>query len=272
MYALDFEYDNKNLSDFGFIICDFNFDFGAKTTALGAEIEFTTVPHSRGKRHSLISADYTERIEASFDICKNPSTNENRRITNDEFRTLVRWLNRREFCPFRIINERNDICYFNASFNISRVTVADKLYGLHLEMVTDSPFGHGATRTIRLDFSGATNSNPITRTMIDYSDEIGYIYPSITINCKSAGNLSLANSMTGCNLYIEGCTNNEEIHIDEKTLAVTTNNSEHDILNCFNYNYFSIGNSLDNRINKITSTLSCVLTIVYRPIIKDIPW
>ena len=44
MYALDFEYDKQNLSDFGFIICNFDDDQGATYTDIGSNITFITTP------------------------------------------------------------------------------------------------------------------------------------------------------------------------------------------------------------------------------------
>ena len=35
MFALDFEYDGRYLSDYGFIICDFNGSSGAEEITLG---------------------------------------------------------------------------------------------------------------------------------------------------------------------------------------------------------------------------------------------
>lgn len=43
MYALDFEYDGQYLSDYGFIICDFNSSSGADIVSAGSMITFNTV-------------------------------------------------------------------------------------------------------------------------------------------------------------------------------------------------------------------------------------
>lgn len=99
MRAIDFEYDNQYLSDYGFIICDFNFSSGANEVDAGSTITFNKISRHSGKRYGLSSTQYDECITTSFDICKNPDIYdpEDMEISNDEYRDIMRWLNRREF-------------------------------------------------------------------------------------------------------------------------------------------------------------------------------
>lgn len=50
MRAIDFEYDNQYLSDYGFIICDFNFSSGANEVDAGSTITFNKISRHSGKR------------------------------------------------------------------------------------------------------------------------------------------------------------------------------------------------------------------------------
>ena len=43
MYATDFEYDGQYLSDYGFIICDFNYSKGSVTVDTGSKLSFEKV-------------------------------------------------------------------------------------------------------------------------------------------------------------------------------------------------------------------------------------
>ena len=52
---LDFEYDNRYLSDFGFIICHFDGSSGIETVSAGSAITFSKVSRNSGKQYSLIS-------------------------------------------------------------------------------------------------------------------------------------------------------------------------------------------------------------------------
>lgn len=72
MYALDFSYAEHYLSDFGFIVCDFNGSSGAKVANPGCQITFDKVSRHGGRRYSLASTRYTECIQTTFDICKDP--------------------------------------------------------------------------------------------------------------------------------------------------------------------------------------------------------
>ena len=97
MHACDFEYDGLYLSDFGFVICNFNGGSGVETISVGSKISFNTTSKFGGKKHSLTGTTYDECIETSFDICKDPSIHDDLRITDTEYRDLIRWLNRRGF-------------------------------------------------------------------------------------------------------------------------------------------------------------------------------
>ena len=53
MYALDFEYDGRYLSDYGFVICNFGGASDMDVVSAGSKITFNSVPMSFGKRISL---------------------------------------------------------------------------------------------------------------------------------------------------------------------------------------------------------------------------
>ena len=193
MFALDFEYDNQYLSDYNCIICDFDYSDGAKTADAGSKISFERVSRNGGKIHTLVSAKYEECIQTSFAICKNPDLcnfYEDRYISSGEYRDLMRWLNRREFLKFRLLSDEYiETCYYNASFNVEIITIADKLVGLQLTMETDKPFGYGELVNYKYTFS----SNATQKKLIDISDEIGYIYTDIIIKVKGTGSMTIKN-------------------------------------------------------------------------------
>ena len=269
MYALDFEYDNRYLSDFGFIICNFDSPSGADVVESGSKITFNTVMQNKGSRYGLTSTQYDECITGTFDICKNPDLYDDLEISNDEYLELVRWLNRKRFHKLHIIDDDHEIepCFFEASFNISKVKIGEILYGLELEMTTDKPFGYGIERKITNTFASSSSSFIIN----DYSDEIGYIYPTLHITCNQSGDLRITNDLTGSSTYIKNCSKGEVITIDGSTLSISTSNSSHDICNDFNYNFFKIGNEINKRDNIIKASLPCTIEFIYSPIIKNSP-
>ena len=267
MYASDFEYDGICLSEFGFVICSFDGGSGTDAVTNGSNITFNKVSRHHGRRYSLISADYEECITASFDICKNPClNNEELEISDSEVRDMMRWLNRREFLPFAVYDDTRlgkDKCYYLASFNIEKIEMDDAVVGLRLNMETNSPFGYGETQELSCEIDG----NSIVYT--DVSDEIGYIYPNLEITCNAAGSLQLNNDRMGTPMIINNCANGEVITIDGENQIISSSKSSHNIMNDFNFRFFKIINTYENRINVITSSIPITIKMSYTPIIKN---
>lgn len=274
MRAIDFEYDNQYLSDYGFIICDFNFSSGANEVDAGSTITFNKISRHSGKRYGLSSTQYDECITTSFDICKNPDIYdpEDMEISNDEYRDIMRWLNRREFLKFQVIDDGNDnferdTCYYNASFNVNKIKINEKLCDMRLTMETDKPFGYGQEQSVSWTFS---DSN-VSKILSDISDEIGYTYPTVIITINRNGDLSLYNELENCTTVIKNCKVGEVITLNGDTQIITTTYASHDICNDFNFEFFRIGNTINNRNNRISVSLPCNVVIKYTPIIKDTP-
>ena len=274
MRAIDFEYDNQYLSDYGFIICDFNFGSGANEIDAGSTITFNKISRHSGKKYSLSSTQYDECVTTSFDICKNPDIYDPKdmEISNDEYRDIMRWLNRREFLKFQVIDDGNDnferdTCYYNASFNVDKIKINEKLCGMRLTMETDKPFGYGQEQSVSWTFS---DSN-VSKILSDISDEIGYTYPTVIITINRNGDLSLYNELENCTTVIKNCKVGEVITLNGDTQIITTTYASHDICNDFNFEFFRIGNTINNRNNRISVSLPCNVVIKYTPIIKDTP-
>jgi len=270
MYSIDFEFDGQLLSSLGFIICDFSAPNGANIISSGSDITFNKVSLNSGKKYNLIGTTYDSCISTTFHICKNPDTHDTgeMEIGQSEFRTITRWLCRRSFKKFRFIsdNPNDDPCYFNASFNIGKITIADKLYGIELTMETDSPFGYGELVTKSATLSTATDSLMIT----DESDEIGYVYPDVIITCMGDGDLTLTNETFDSVVVIEGCTSGEVITLYGESQTIYSTKPAHNLSTDFNFAFLKLENTIDNRINEITSTLPCQIVVKYYPVIKDV--
>lgn len=272
MYAIDFEYDGQLLSDYGFIICDFDSPSGFDTVPAGADITFTKVTKDKGKHYSLTSTQFDECITTTFHICKNPDIYdlEDMEITPLEFRTLMRWLNRREYLKFTIYDEdidRERTIYYNASFNVGKVKLHEILYGLELTMETDRPFGYGLEVIYNLSFPTAQT----THTIIDTSDDIGSTYPALKITCKADGDLSITNRFNGVVTSVKNCTSGEVITLDNESQIISTSLASHDLSDDFNYEFFRIGNSYTDNTNLIIASIPCDIELRYYPIIKDTP-
>lgn len=265
----DFIFDGKHLSDYGFILCDFVQKDSFSFTSAGSLIKFNKNPRYSGEHFVLVNTEYGECISAEFDICKNPDIFEDDLvITNDEYSGLVRWLNRREFLRFQAIDDYTGKSrYYNASFNIQKIELDDKLYGLRLTMETDRPFGYGEEQKISFDFEEAD----AIKVLSNVSEEIGTLYPDLAITCNENGTLCLYNELEECTMVIKNCTAGEVITIDGQNQIISTSLPSHRLSRDFNFEFFRIGNLMNNRDNVIRSSMPCHIDIGYTPIIKDVP-
>lgn len=268
MYATDFEYDGQCLSDYGCIVCTFDDINGVNIVDVGSKITFNTTSMHAGKKYGLTSTQYDTCIQAPFDICKNPDVydSDNMEFTDYEYREIARWLNRKEFLKFRIIDDDHEIdtCYYDASFNLEEIKIGEKLYGIRLTMDTNRPFGYGEEQSEIWEITDTS----LTYKLTDVSDEIGYIYPDMTITCNGDGDLSIKNVTEDVCMVIKNCSAGEVIDIYGDEMIIETSSSAHAIYNDFNFEFFRIANTLANRINEITVSLPCKLEIRYSPIVK----
>lgn len=271
MYACDFEYDGHYLSDYGFIICTFGTDSDTDNISPGSMITFNTVSKNAGKKYGLAGTRYEECIQADFEICKNPEFHEDLSITKEEYRNIMRWLNRREFLRFRLLHDEADAhneFYYEASFNIEKIESDKILYGMHLTLETNSTFGYGMEQVISWTITDTSKKKIIN----DISDEIGHIYPSMRITINQSGTLSIYNELENCRMEIKNCTKGEIINIDGEAQIISSSLNSHHIYDDFNFEFFRIGNTFENRINKISISLPCKIEFRYSPIVKDSPF
>lgn len=270
MYAYDFIYDGNYLSDFGFIVCEFNGNGNVSSADTGSEISFNTVPIGNGSRFSVTGTRYDTALKTKFQICKNPAMfpEAEMEITSEEFRALSRWLNRKEFLWFHSCDwcepERQKP-WFRASFTLTRMDSGGATYGIELDMVTDAPFGYGEEITEEFEFT----DGELSLLFSDDNDEIGETYPALKITCGASGTLTLSNDRTGCACTIENCVSGEVITFSGDTQIIKTSSTTHDIANDFNYDFFRFGNTFDDVANTITVSMPCTVEMTYRPIQKD---
>lgn len=261
MKAFDFEFDGHSLSDFGFMLCNFGSE-GLRTISNGSQITFNTVSTLNGTKHELTSIKYENCLETNFQICKNNCGSDNFEISVDELRLLSRWLNRKGFHKFKILSTEYMDIYFEASFNISRIEMNGKLYGLELELKTNRPFALQEPKTTIIENLVVNEEHRI----VDYSDVEGYIYPDIEIMINESGNLTIYNEIENRTTFIANCVAGEIIKMSYP--IIESSNSDHAIQNDFNWNFFRIANTFREHVNKIVISLPCTMKVVYSPTIK----
>lgn len=264
MKFYDFEYDGLNLSDFGYMICQFGSN-GVETVSNGSQITFNTVSAYRGSKWELISTEYGECIEATFQICKNPcmSPNQNMEISVNELIDLTGWLSRKEFHKFKLIHDDYLDIYFEASFNINRIEIGGHIYGLELTMKTNRPFGLREPVLITLTNENANGE----KFFYDISNEEGYIYPHMEILMTSPGTLTIANSLESDRVMtIKNCVAGEKITLDYPKIQSTV--SSHKIYDDFNWTFFRVASTFTNKKNVMTISLPCIISLKYSPVVR----
>ena len=261
MKAYDFEFDGKKLSEFGFTICYFG-SKGLETISNGSQITFNTVSTLVGTKHELVSTEYEECLETTIQICKHSCSSDVTEISPHEFREMTKWLSRKKFLKFKILEEAYIDLYYEASFNVSRIEIDGKLYGLELEVRTNRPFALKEPKVIVIRNFKKDGNYSIN----DSSNEEGYIYPFTEITVNEDGDLNIYNAIEDRNTCIKNCKTGEVITMDYP--VITSSLSSHMIQDDFNWNFFRIANTYDRSRNDLTISIPCTMKIKYSPIVK----
>lgn len=261
MKSFDFEYDGLNLSDMGYVICEFDSN-KSETVTNGSQITFNTTSTLNGAKYEFLSSQYDSCLEATFQICKNPCFSDNLEIPFKELRDLMSWLNRKGFHKFKLLEDDYLDLYFEASFNVNKIEIDGKVYGLELEMKTNRPFALKEPRVIIIN-NLVPNGK---KTIFDTSDEEGYIYPKMRITINESGDLSIYNSLENRTMSINNCVSGEIITLSYPNIESSL--PSHKIENDFNWSFFRIANTFKNKKNDLTISIPCTIEITYSPVVK----
>ena len=268
MKCYDFEFDGQTLSDFGYIMCKFD-SGGLETVSNGSVVTFNTVSTLGGNKWELTSSVYEECLEATFQICKHPCHNPDEEITFDDIRMIMRWLNRKGFHKFKLLEEGYVDMYYEASFNVSKVEFDGKVVGFELEMFTNRPFGIQEEMCISFENTEEDIEDGKVWHLSSMSDEEGFIYPEMTIECNADGDLSIYNEAEDRDMIINNCSFGEVITIDYPIIESSLGKDRKTkIQNDFNWIFYRLSNSFGDRRNKTTVSLPCSIEIRYNPIVK----
>ena len=259
--AYDFMYDNRTLSSFGFMIC--RFDSGGIEIIDGAEITFNTVSSLGGSKHSLTSTEYESCLETTIQVCKCSCTTDVQEISSIEFREISRWLNRRRFLKFKILDEEHvDLYYMASVVSIGKIELDGRLIGLELNIITDSPHALKEPKTTIIKNLVENGKHSLN----DTSYEEGYIYPFTEISIIEDGDLDIYNAIENRHTCIKNCVAGEVITMDYPIIQSSI--SSHNIQNDFNWNFFRVANTIKNSRNDLTISIPCTIKVKYSPIVK----
>lgn len=278
MIAIDFEYDGLSLSQFGYVIGSIDTTSGVVEATAGSELTFNLVSANRGSTSYHISSKYESYLETEIDIIKSNCESDSYIISQKEFRNLMRWLNRKDFHTLNFIGDIDlngddvgyEIIYYEASFNCSKLLLNGEIVGVKLKIQTNAPYGFAKEVDETYNLVVPSGGDSANFQFKDTSDEIGEIYPTIIITPSASGTLVIKNT-TYDNEYaiiVKNCSSGETITIDNEHQIVTTDNNSHNVTDDFNYHWFRLVNTYNDRTNNISCSLPCSFEIKYKPIIK----
>lgn len=262
MKSYNFEYDNRCLSDYGFIICSFD-NNGVKTVNNGSTITFNTVSTMKGAKHELVSTEYKDCLTTTFQICKHPCMTNAEEITLEESREIMKWLNRKGYHKFKLLDSYEYMdYYFEASFNVSKIEFNGEIYGFELEVVTNRPYA--LQEPISFVIKNIQENG--TKRIYSKSDDEGYIYPEMEITIDEDGDFEIYNSIEDRTMHISNCKAGEVIKMNYPIIESSL--ASHKIQNDFNWKFFRIANSFEDKANELTISLPCTIKMKYSPIVK----
>lgn len=259
MKALDFEFDSIRLSDKNFMLC--RFDGGGMDTINMPEITFNTVSTAHGLYNHITSTTHEDYLTFTLQICKNNCNDSNMEISVDDFRDLTRWLCRKSFHKFKLIDDELSGIYFMTSFNLSRIEIDGKLVGVELNAITNSPYAFAEDVVVRLDVEPNEEIN-----IYNKSDLEGHIYPNLKIILNGSGDFEMRNKTEDRIMKIRNVAEGEVVTINYPMISSSV--SSHKIQNDFNFVFFRLVSTFKDGLNVITTTLPCSIELTYSPIVK----
>ena len=308
MYCIDFEYDGIRLSDLNSVICCIDESADLKTVGIGSELTLNTVNTTTSNKFRIVSTQYDSAYTTTFEIGKFACGVDNYVYSEKEIAFIMRWLNRKEYLRFKPIFEDleySDMHMMGTFTEIEVIKIGDDVIGFHLTLTTDSPyafygpvkatqlfgtFGPDNAEVVRayygIDLDDASSAKKSTLPSLihltdplvihDQSDETGYIYPKVTIECMTDGQVLFSNSRQveldkDDKTVIYNCVAGEIITIDGDTKQIYSSEAHSTLYNDFNWHYPKVMNDFRNTENRYTlEIMTGRVTIEYSPICKAI--
>lgn len=262
--ATDFLYDTERLSYFGCILCRFG-EPNLDTTSIGNNLTFNTVRPVGSDRHLILNGTYEDTLTTTFQICKHEDS-KSKYFSSIEVDGIIRWLSRKDgYHKFKIFQQGYEDIFFIGGFNnFSTIKIGGLICGIEFTFVSDSPYAY--LDTMSYDFSIDKDTG---FSITDLSSETGHIYPStFTCKCLESGNLVLSNTIEERTVVINNCLKDEIITLDGIHKVIESSVPTHLLYNDFNYNFFRLANTYNEKTNIITSSIPCQIHLEYNAIRK----
>lgn len=256
-----FLFRGETLEEYGYALCNFNGSSSASTVETDSQKEYTTIRTFGGKYQPIVCNVYGDALTMELEICKDVG-DESYFISPSESAQIKRWLSSPTPHELRLSDDKYSDYYWMGTFSVKEVHVDSMCVGFHLTFTSVAPFGYKTPVIMNGSVSAGSSV-----TIVDSSDDEGYIYPDIVIVVKKAGDLTITNSFDERITKIANCSSGEKITFT-RSLQILSSNTSHTICDDFNFKFVRIGNSYSNPVNKLTFNLPCEYAISYSPIAK----
>lgn len=262
MDICDFTFRNEELSEHGYIICEFDSGSSASTVNTDSQRDIVSIAMFGGKYHPILYYTYKDSLTMELSICKYTDNYEPEIITPEESSQIKRWLS--SPTPQELSFDHPDYIQYHwiGTFNVEEVRFGSDIVGFNLKFTCTAPFAYKD----KVKFSGDVTENG-TVLIDDTSDEEGYIYPDMTVTLKGSGKLTITNGYDGRITMIDNCVSGEVLSFSH-LLEITSSVSSHQLGDDFNYKFIRINNIYGYTKNKLTFSLPCSYSISYDPIAK----
>lgn len=241
--AKDFTFCNKKLSDFGFIIA--NFDSSSDEDVSCGNVELITARPPMSSKNIIHGVSYGEPIKLVFQVVKFDyvtCTCSSEPVTDKEYEDLMRWLVKTNY---NYVNFDDGDVYFNVTMSVTAKKVGGHIRGFEITATNDSVYSYSEQHTTTLS-SG-------TWMLKDESSVIGYTYPELSITASANGDVSIERDGDR-KTVISNCIAGEVLTIDCEHEIIKSSISSHDLSSDFNFVFFRFFNTEETRDNTIYVT------------------
>lgn len=239
--AKDFTFCDKKLSDFGFMIADF--DNSLDDSASCGNVELITTRPPMSANNIVHGISYGDPIKLEFQIVKFDFANcicSETPVTNEEQENLMRWLIKRNY-NYIYFDDDIHLC-FNVHMNVTPKKVGGVIRGFQITATNDSVYSY--SKPYSYYYSAGKHI------FTDESSVIGYIYPNLVIEANNDGEISI--EVEGDKkMIISNCVQGEIITVDCEHGIIESSLASHNLSQDFNFEFIRFCNTEETRENTV---------------------
>jgi hypothetical protein len=252
--VLDFQYDNKSSLDFNLKLI--NMGEGNKSDPIGIPLRIEDHKIKRIAKPFFYGVETVPNLTFTLQMAYIPDNGKEQNvnyISRGEMGAIVKWLAKREYKEFKILDTDYSNIVYNCMFqNFKQVEVGNYPFVIQVDVICDRPYGY-RKQTITKTVAGS-NSFSIQNLGFDNY----YIFPEVEItNGIITPNVSITNITDNNNVFtFTGLNNSETVYVDNLRQEIISSTGLNRNSN-FNFNWFRL---TSDYYNSISVTGNCTVT------------